>query len=351
MKRCGKSAPGPGASRDAGKPHPEQGQIEGLLPSWRAAPGCLSPGRPHRSLPATGGPDRWPPPRKRGTESGLQALLALVLLEWRGYARTNKVGRMEELQVARDGLGLVGDLYNSGRILSAVLRRVNRTFEKAQEINPNLDFQSMPDESLLFANAAARRIADSVEMDEEIENLWARLIADGCVNTGKYSTRTLNVVKSMSPREAYFFQTVAPFCFGKQTDGGIIPELIWLVQDDSDEILKRSFSPIFPPSVHAYYYAAINALIDAGLAYTGREFLNAGNGISPLHYGGSIVDTLLPGRQMALGNYHLTSAGLQLHPLVTDEEVTVEGYMDALKDHIAQSNLIGPRHPAYSQPE
>ncbi len=47
VKRCGKSAPGPGESRDAGKPHPEQGQIEGLLPSRRAAPGCSSPGRPH----------------------------------------------------------------------------------------------------------------------------------------------------------------------------------------------------------------------------------------------------------------------------------------------------------------
>ena len=257
---------------------------------------------------------------------------------------------MEELQLARDGLGLVGDLYNSGRILSAVLRRVNRTFEKAEEINPNLDFQSMPDESLLFVNAAARRIADSVEMDEEVENLWARLIADGCVNTGKYSTRTLDVVKTMSAREARSFQAVAPFCFGNQSADGISPELIWLVQNDSDESLRQSFSPVFPPSVHASYYATINALIDAGLAYTGQEFLNADSGICRVHYSGSAVGDLLSGRQMALGNYHLTSAGKQLHSLVPWEDSVVEGYVDALKEHIRQSNLLGPRHSAYSQP-
>ena len=47
VKRCGKSAPGPGASRDAGKPHPEQGQIGGRLRWSEGRARLSSPGRPH----------------------------------------------------------------------------------------------------------------------------------------------------------------------------------------------------------------------------------------------------------------------------------------------------------------
>ena len=51
VKRCGKSAPGSGASRNAGKPRSEQGQIEGRSPLFGAGRGArpLSPGRLQRS--------------------------------------------------------------------------------------------------------------------------------------------------------------------------------------------------------------------------------------------------------------------------------------------------------------
>ncbi len=50
VKRCGKSAPGSGASRDAGKPLPEQGQIEGCLRFFGGRCPTASPGRPHDSF-------------------------------------------------------------------------------------------------------------------------------------------------------------------------------------------------------------------------------------------------------------------------------------------------------------
>ncbi len=50
VKRCGKSAPGSGASRDAGKPLPEQGQIEGCLRFFGGRRSTASPGRPHDSF-------------------------------------------------------------------------------------------------------------------------------------------------------------------------------------------------------------------------------------------------------------------------------------------------------------
>ena len=51
VKRCGKSAPGPGANRDAGKPHPEQGQIGGYAPVRRSSGGPRRiPGSAARTL-------------------------------------------------------------------------------------------------------------------------------------------------------------------------------------------------------------------------------------------------------------------------------------------------------------
>lgn len=252
---------------------------------------------------------------------------------------------MEEVQLVRDGLGLVGDLYNGSRVVSAVMRRVNRAFGKAQEINPTLDFQAMPDEKLLFAHAAARRIADTVEMDEEVENLWARLIVDGCVNTGHYSARTLDVLKSMSAKEAQSLQRVAPYCFGMQDERGIHPELIWLPDAVDEGMMRQHFSSVFPPSARASCYAGINELINAGLAYTGAEFLNASDGIIRLHYGGAVVGDLLHDRQMAIGMYHLTREGQQLYPLVPNKDQVVHGYREALEEHLRWSNLAGPRHP------
>ena len=78
VKRCGKSAPGSGASRNAGKPRSEQGQIEGRLRSSErsAAPGCC----PRVGCIDPAGDDgtrEMAAARRsrRGTESGLQALL------------------------------------------------------------------------------------------------------------------------------------------------------------------------------------------------------------------------------------------------------------------------------------
>jgi len=78
VKRCGKSAPDSGASRNAGKPRSEQGQIEGRLRSSErsAAPGCC----PRVGCIDPAGDDgtrEMAAARRsrRGTESGLQALL------------------------------------------------------------------------------------------------------------------------------------------------------------------------------------------------------------------------------------------------------------------------------------
>ena len=77
MKRCGKSAPDPGVNRGAGKPLPEQSQIEGWLRFVVERRPTVSPGR--LQDPSGNGRARQMTTIsiRRGTESGLQVLLAV----------------------------------------------------------------------------------------------------------------------------------------------------------------------------------------------------------------------------------------------------------------------------------
>ena len=66
VKRCGKSAPGPVATRGAGKPHLEQGLIGGHVLRLAGGHGARPSPRVGRLIPiAMSGLERWPPSQRK----------------------------------------------------------------------------------------------------------------------------------------------------------------------------------------------------------------------------------------------------------------------------------------------
>lgn len=87
--------------------------------------------------------------------------------------------------------------------------------------------------------------------DEEMQILWAKVLAGEANNPGSYSTRTIDFLSTMDKRDAQIFQNFCSFCWFINT-----PQL--LIYDIHDEIYNKNNTNFFSDLHHLHTIGLIS---------------------------------------------------------------------------------------------
>ena len=152
--------------------------------------------------------------------------------------------------------------------------------------------------------------------DEDVQNLWSRVLAGEANNPGSFSRRTVNLMADLDKRDAELFMRLCSFVWMVET------QMCPLVIDVNDEIYDS----------HGISFSSLGQLEALGLVR-----LEGGRGLQitklPKHinltYFGRATLLSLPkdsGNNLAVGDVMLTQAGRQLSRIC--EATAVDGFFE-----------------------
>ena len=160
--------------------------------------------------------------------------------------------------------------------------------------------------------------------DNEMQSLWARLLAGEANAPGAFSKRTVNSIADLDKREAVLFTQLCGFVcrFG----GRPIP----LVLDDADTIYKKA----------GINFETLAQLESIGLIQRqdmmGQYKLGGLSKRCPMAYHGRVVSLEPSGDKIAVGKAILTRIGMELVPICGSKPVDGfwEYVMERLKGYL-----------------
>ena len=159
--------------------------------------------------------------------------------------------------------------------------------------------------------------------DDDMQNLWAKILAGEANEVGSYSKRVVAAVSTLSKSEAELFNTLCSF-------GWTIEQLTPLIYDIQSDIYQN----------HGVTFTVLLDFEAIGLiSMSGHGFghTNASQEFGPSYHGES-VDLLLPpeehGYHMNTGIVLLTGAGLELATVCNLRPI--DGFKDYILDHWKQ---------------
>jgi hypothetical protein len=172
--------------------------------------------------------------------------------------------------------------------------------------------------------------------DEQMQSLWARILAGEANSPGKFSKRTVNLVGSLDKSDAMLFSQLCSFVF-------IIGAPTPLIFDFNDKIYSDAGAN----------FGALSHLESAGLVQlnTVSDYLRTGLGQKGfVEYFGSQIWIEYPqqkeNNQLNVGHVIFTKAGEQLAPLSGAHPL--EGFVDFVKGRWKRFGII--TEPGAAQP-
>ena len=190
------------------------------------------------------------------------------------------------------------------------------------------------------------RFLNSVEdiSNEQMQVLWAKILAGEVKRPNSFSLRTLDVMKNLTVREAQLFSAIAPYvlnCFGDDAKSYLDYFIPTLASEEFD--LKK----------YGLTFANLNALSDAGLL-SSQTMLNVAITISPNekeyifsnHQAIEIVNNNAEKVKLTHLAMILSSSGIELLPIVlaTSDHCPEDYLIDIIKSinsypHLHRGNL------------
>ena len=168
--------------------------------------------------------------------------------------------------------------------------------------------------------------------DDDMQQIWARILAGEANNPGSFSRRTVNLVADLDKRDAELFRNLCGFAW---TTGEATP----LVFDVEGDIYNRS----------GITFDSLGQLESIGLIHFDNlaefQIVNSHKQASVSYYGKEIV-LEFPNdsdRNLDTGTTILTRAGQELAPMCGS--TPVEGFFDYVYDRWAGEGLVPPREP------
>lgn len=163
--------------------------------------------------------------------------------------------------------------------------------------------------------------------DQEMQSLWAKILAGEANKPGSYSKRTVNCVASLDKAEAHQFTTLCRFGW---MIGGVSP----LVFDFENDIYKKN----------GLTFKDLNHLDSIGLltfenlsGYVRRGLPQKFN----VSYYGSIIKVELPDSAngtMTVGKVLLTQMGQELAPICGS--TPIDGFVEHVKNHWKKQGYV-----------
>ena len=168
--------------------------------------------------------------------------------------------------------------------------------------------------------------------DEDMQQIWAGILAGEANNPGSFSRRTVNLVADLDKRDAELFRNLCGFAW---TTGEATP----LVFDVRGDIYNRS----------GITFESLVQLESLGLIHfdslAGFQIINSHKKASISYYGKEIV-LEFPNdsdRNLPTGTTILARAGQELAPMCGS--TPVEGFFDYVYDRWVGEGLVPPREP------
>lgn len=109
----------------------------------------------------------------------------------------------------------------------------------------------------------------TLEDDQEIQKIWAQLLATEIENPQSISKRTLTILSEMEPKEAKLFEAIRPFIISNENNL-FIPNILGYMRqiiDSSIPLTSDSIPISLLPLAEFYFNHEYELLINAGLFY------------------------------------------------------------------------------------
>ena len=204
-------------------------------------------------------------------------------------------------------------------------RRIRENFKEQQNIEnivrktlPHLNEEANPDgvENDWVANFfdKSRKVSNN-----EMQNLWARVLGGEANSPGTFSRRTVNFLEDIDQRDAKLFTNLCGFVWG-------VPHLVPLIFDETAEIYSKN----------GINFETLSHLDDIGLIQfvTGITQMQLGLPKKPAisYYGKRLILEMPndPNHQLTIGKARLTRIGTELAPIAGSR--SVDGFYDYVKN-------------------
>ena len=174
--------------------------------------------------------------------------------------------------------------------------------------------------------------------DEEMQRIWAGILAGEANHPGTFSRKTVNLVADLDKRDAELFRN---FCGYVWQIGGLSP----LVFDVQHEIYNRN-GVNFDSIVQL---EALGLVSNGGVS--GFQRINLPKTACVSYYGKSVVLNMPneSDNKISTGKALLTQAGHEIAPICGS--APVEGFFEYVYDRWAGEGLVPPREPAPAKAE
>ena len=211
---------------------------------------------------------------------------------------------------------------------------IESTIERAL---PGLDDNANPE---AMDNDWIMNFFDKCRMvsDEDMQQIWAGILAGEANHPGSFSRRTVNLVADLDKRDAELFRNLCGFAW-------MIGSLRPLVFDTHHEIYNG----------RGINFGSLSQLETLGLIHfndiSGFKILHLPKRFNISYYG-KLAALELPaddGNELQEGKVLLTRAGLELAPICGS--TPVEGFFEYVYDRWAEVSLVPPRDPDPAKPE
>jgi len=159
--------------------------------------------------------------------------------------------------------------------------------------------------------------------DEDLQILWGKILAGEIANPGKYSLKTLSILRTLSKKDAKLFEKYSQTVFKKNEIFFVWSDCNLITQNESNLIEKESL-------------VSLGLLTSEGLNWTLFE-----NSRLPeaFEYGEHIV--LLNSKQetkkFTLGFYNLSQAGIELMSILPERNIQ---YLQNISKYCKPKNVI-----------
>lgn len=230
-------------------------------------------------------------------------------------------------------------------------RALHRFLEEEAKKQSNIEAITRNAIPLLDDEASPQNVADDwitnffdksrIVSDEDMQSLWARVLAGEANTPGTFAKRTVNLLADLDKEDAELFTSLCGFGW---MIGGVVP----LVFDTQENIYNW----------HRITFSTLSHLESLGLIqFNGFNFKKLGfqTPVTVFYYGRSVTLTFPEGtnNELDIGHVLLTRAGQQLAPVCGSRPV--EGFFDYVYDRWAEKSLVPKRDneqavPADSSP-
>jgi hypothetical protein len=230
-------------------------------------------------------------------------------------------------------------LANSQVEATAIQRRAEQRWQKEDENNASVLSKAIPllEETAKPENIDSDWLANLFEKtkivsDEEMQGLWAKVLAGEANTPGKFSRKTINILNDLDKNDAELFTSLCGFVWHINRNDPVVFNV-------SDKIYNDQ-GINFTTLSHLEAIGLVKFENTAGFAIILHDLFKS---VAVEYYDKCMSLSILPqhNNRIQVGKVFFTQAGRELYSICNSQPVA--GFFDYVHDEFAKKNYVAPR--------